>query len=52
MDPLILESQKSPEFPKLNLLQIVQGVPELWSDKQTNRQTEITTIYIDDVLVD
>jgi len=28
------------------LRQIGPGVPELWSDKQTDRQTEITILYI------
>ena len=32
----------SPELPNQNLRQIGPGVPELWSDKQT----EITTLYI------
>ena len=53
VDPLKLESQNQakniPEFPNQNLRPIGPGVPELWSDKQTNRhqdrQTEITTLY-------
>ena len=55
VDPLNLESQNqaknipiaAPRFPNQTLRQIGPGVPELWSDKQTNRQTaEITTLYI------
>ena len=37
----------SPEFPNQNLRQFGPGVPGLWCDKQTYRQTEITTLYID-----
>ena len=37
----------SPEFPNQNLRQFGPEVPELWSDKQTYRQTEIITLYID-----
>ena len=55
MDPLNLESQQSkknsrgsPEFHNKNLRQIGPGVHELWSDKQTDRQTNKQTsqIYI------
>ena len=28
-------------------MQIGPGVPELWSEKQTDRQTEITTLYLE-----
>ena len=28
-------------------MQIGPGVPELWSDKQTDKQTEITTLYLE-----
>ena len=35
----------SSQFPNQHLRQIGLGVPELWSDKQTDRQTEITTLY-------
>ena len=46
MDPLNLESEKdfsrgSPEFSNQNLGQISPGIPELWSEKQT----EITALY-------
>ena len=39
----------SPEFPNQNLRQIGPGVPELRSDKQTNRQTnrDYNFIYMD-----
>ena len=37
----------SSEFPNQHLRQIGLGVPELCSDIQTDRQTEITTLYID-----
>ena len=39
-------SRGSPEFPHKYLRQIGPGVPELWSNKQTDRRTEITTLYI------
>ena len=35
------------EFPNQNLRQISPGIPELWLDKQTDRQTEITALHID-----
>ena len=37
----------SPKLPNTNLMQIGPGVPKLRSDKETDRQTEITTLYID-----
>jgi len=55
VDPLNLEFQNqaknipiaAPGFHNQTLRQIGPGVPELWSDKQTNRQTaDITTLYI------
>ena len=55
VDPLNLESQKQAKnipvsLPSSqinqNLRQIGPGVPDLWSDKQTDRQKENITLYI------
>ena len=35
----------NPDFPNRNLRQIGPGVPKLWSDKQTNRQTALLKLY-------
>ena len=40
-ESITLESQNQAKN-----IQIAPGVHELWSDKQTDRQTEITTLYI------
>ena len=45
-EPSLKHSRCSPKFPNQNLRQIGPGVHELWSDKQTVRQTKITTLYI------
>ena len=42
-NPSYEHSPGSPEFPIQNVRPIGQGVSELWSDIQTNIQTEITT---------
>ena len=48
IESLNLESQNQAKNISMVLLrQIAPGVHELWSDKQTDRQTEITTLYID-----
>ena len=41
--PVVLST---PELNNQNLKKIGQGVHDIWSDKQTDRQTEMTTFYL------
>ena len=36
----------SPEFPNQNFMQISHVVPELWSNKQTNKQYTLIIVYV------
>ena len=45
-EPSWKDSRVSPEFPNQNLRQNGPEVPELWTEKWTDRQREITTLYI------